>query len=87
LAYSSDAEIYCIESRDVNKDQTPKDKDLTPKDKDKDLTPKDQDLTPKDLDKDLTPKDKEKDLTPSRTRTRIMARQIIIIMSQCAFGN
>ena len=73
------------QSRDVNKDLTPKDqdKDLTPKDqdKDKDLTPKDQDkdlldLTPKD--KDLTPKDQDKDLkyvlkeslrTMTRTRT------------------
>ena len=41
------------QARDVNKDLTLQDKDLTPKDQDKDLTPKDQD-------KDLTPKDKDK---------------------------
>ena len=80
--------------RDINKDLTSKDldKDLTPKDqdKDKDLTPKDQDkdkdLNPKDKDKDLTPKDQDKDLKyvlkeslRTRPRTRITARQIILI--------
>ena len=63
--------IVIVNSRDVNKD-------LTPKDKDKDLTPKDQD---KDL-MDLT--DKDKDLKyvlkeSLRTRTRTTARQIILI--------
>src|SRR6218665_1976664 len=45
--------IKYVNSRDVNKDLTPKDKDLTPKDKDKDLTPKDQDKDKGLL--DLTP--------------------------------
>src|SRR6218665_88545 len=60
---------YCpsetVVSRDVNKD-------LTPKDKDKDLTPKDQ-----DKDKDL--KYVLKESLRTRTRTRTIARQIILI--------
>ena len=61
-AFTEVTPAVCVETRDVNKDLTPKDQD-----KDKDLTPKDQ-----DKDKDLTPKDQDKDLldmTP-RTRTR-----------------
>ena len=54
---------FVVLFRDVNKDLTPKDKDLTHKDQDKVLTPKDQD---KDL-LDLTPQGQGPD--PPRTRT------------------
>src|SRR6218665_1706333 len=70
--------IGIIRLRDVNKDLTPKDQD-----KDKDLTPKDQDkdkdLTPKDQDKDKDLKYVLKESLRTRTRTRTIARQIILI--------
>jgi len=71
MVYLCYCSIIPLLSRDVNKD-------LTPKDKDKDLTPKD--LTPKD--KDLTPQDKDLKYVlkeSTRTRTRTIARQIILI--------
>src|SRR6218665_3563754 len=73
--------IKAPQTRDINKDLTPKDqhkdKDLTPKDqhKDKDLL----DLTPQGLGQGPDPKDQDKESLRTRARTRTTARQIILI--------